>query len=142
MFPAMEKKEEKKPSDSEHEYQVDSGFDTTVNLNNNYGGNVFSALASGQQPRQKDQEIALIRSATRIKVQQAFSSFEAKQIFGGQTFKSSSTSSSESSDDDEPPVNSRRCSCLLFVVFYFRLHYLYLPLWLSTVCDYLYRLNF
>ena len=48
MFPAMEKKEEKKPSDSEHEYQVDSGFDTTVNLNNNSGGNVFSALASGQ----------------------------------------------------------------------------------------------
>ena len=132
----------KQPSDSEDEYQVDSGSDTTVNLNNNSGGNVFSALASGQQPRQKDQEIALIRSATRIKVQQAFSSFEAKQIFGGQAFKSSSTSSSESSDDDEPPVNSRRCSCLLFVVFYFRLHYLYLPLSLSTVCDYLYRLNF
>ena len=109
----------KQPSDSEYEYQVDSGFDTTVNLNNNSGGNVFSALASGQQPRQKDQEIALIRSATRIKVQQAFSSFEAKQIFGGQAFKSSSTSSSEFSDDDEPPVNSRRCSCLLFFIFFY-----------------------
>ena len=38
----------KQPSDSEDEYQVDSGSDTTVNLINNSGGNVFSVLASGQ----------------------------------------------------------------------------------------------